>query len=100
MTYQFSGVNPRLDAGSGLPWLGTFAAPQLVNLIGTRLGAGAICGPPCMLGITLGSALGFANNALILQYDVQVNLADKRMFLHADNACYLSPPDESSDLWK
>jgi hypothetical protein len=53
-----------------------------------------------MLGIALGSAFGFANGAVVLQYDMQVNLADKRTFIGADNTCYPPPSDESFDLWK
>ncbi len=100
VTFGFSGAYAKLDAGSGLPWVGTYAAPRLLNLLSAKLGTSAICGPPCMLGIALGSAFGFANGAVVLQYDMQVNLADKRTFIGADNTCYPPPSDESFDLWK
>ena len=100
VTFGFSGAYAKLDAGSGLPWVGTYAAPRLLNLLSAKLGTSAICGPPCMLGIALGSAFGFANGAVVLQYDMQVNLADKRTFIGADNTCYPPPSDESFDLGK
>ncbi|MFZ1710457.1 MAG: RHS repeat-associated core domain-containing protein, partial [Anaerolineae bacterium] len=100
VSYQFSSVGLQLDAGSGLPWLGTYAAPRLVNGIVTRLGAGALCGPLCMFAITLGSGAGFANGAVSLRYETQVDLADKRTFLQANDVCYPPPQDESANLWK
>ncbi len=101
VSYQWTGdiLAPALDAGTGLPWLGTGFVSWVAPRVG--LGACAWCLPA--------SVLGFVNSAIPIPYSLQVDLVDKRTFLgvnepfvNKDGMCYplVPPKHESYDLWR